>query len=190
MAINVKRCEDDICQVDDTDAGVDPQTTEALDIIKGTPWLNQSRSCHIEENMQPIVEHSSRSSCWTDQMKQQNDDILNNVGELDENEIQQEPVLSPIVPTNDNDIDVTITQIDTERDSDCIQEIVDDTIRRYNLNKKQKVAFEMAIENVIKRYKKEETKQLIAYMVRTAFSKISRNTHETKRSNIFLCQLQ
>ena len=31
---------DDYCPIDETDTGMDLQTTEALDIIKSTPWLN------------------------------------------------------------------------------------------------------------------------------------------------------
>ena len=158
---------DDNWDIDETDTGIDLQTTEALDIIKSTPWLNES-SCYHEakQTMQTVIEHSSRSSCWTDQMKKQNDDILNN-DESAEFENQQEPVsnLTPSITIHDDeDIDISIERVDTQNDCDRIQVIVDDTIRKYSLNKKQRKAFELSIENVIKRYKKEETEQLIAYI--------------------------
>ena len=158
---------DDNCEVDEIDTGIDIQTTEALDIIKSTPWLNQSSCNHkAKQNMQPIIEHSSRSSFWTDEMKKQNEDILND-DESAECENQQEPVFNPtpsIATHDDNDIDISIERVGIQDDSDRVQEIVDDTIRKYSLNKKQQKAFEMSIQNVIKRHKKEETRQLIGYI--------------------------
>jgi hypothetical protein len=88
-----------------------------------------------------------------------------NDDESDECAIQQEPILNPTQSmeiNDDNDNDVTIERHDTQEDH--IQEIVDDTIHKYSLNKKQRTAFEMSIENVIKRHKGEETKQLIGYV--------------------------
>ena len=136
-------------EADDTDSDVDEQTIEALEIIKRTSWLNESRSHHpTGQNMQPIIEHTSRSTVWTNETQRQNDDLLNN-DESDESEIQQEPVLNPAQPMEINDNNITIEQHDTQTDNDDIQEIVDDTICKYSLNKKQRVAFEMSIANVI-----------------------------------------
>ena len=109
-------------------------------------------------NMEPVVEHSSRSSCWTDDMKKQNDDVLND-DELDESVREEEPALNPmefISVHDDTNIDVSIERIDTQEDDNRIQEIVENTILKYILNKKQRKAFEVCIENVIKRHRNEE----------------------------------
>ena len=45
-----------------------------------------------------------------------------------------------------------------------MDEIAANTISKYLLNKKQKIAFESAIKNVIKRDRKEETQQYIGYV--------------------------
>ena len=101
----------DYCPIDETDTGMDLQTTEALDIIKSTPWFNQSSLNTVPGlNMEPVVEHSSRSSCWTDDMKKQNDDVLND-DELDESVSEEEAVLNPmefISVHHDTNIDVSI----------------------------------------------------------------------------------
>ena len=92
---------------------------------------------------------------------------LNNV-EPDECEIPEEPLFTPteFTATHDNDVEISLEQCsnDTQEDCDSLQQIVDDTIRKYKLNTKQKVAFNNAIENVIKRHKEEKTEQFIGYV--------------------------
>ena len=95
-------------------------------------------------------------------MEKQNRDILNNV-EPDECEIPEEPLVTQFTQTQDNHVELHLEQCDNAQE-DLIQNIVDDTIRKYKLNRKQKVAFNSAIENVIKRHKGEETKQFIGYV--------------------------
>ena len=163
--------DDDTNQMNETDTGTDSQTTEALDVIKNTPWLDESVTNHkIRQNIQPVLGTSSRLplvEMWTGDMDRQNQDILNNV-EPDEVEIPN-PLLSQteFTTTTNNDVELSYEPCnDSTQDGQdfFIGNIVDSTIRKYNLNKKQTVAFKSAIENVIKRYKGEKTEQFIGYV--------------------------
>ena len=61
---------------------------------------------------------------------------------------------------NNQDVTFSVEPSD-EKDLD---EIADDIIEEYSLNKKQKVSFRLGISNVIKRERNEETRQIIAYI--------------------------
>ena len=162
-------CDDDTDQLEETDTGLDMGISEALDIIKNTPWLNESISNRRNvQSMQPEFQNSSRPPVinnWEEDLKKQNQDIVDNV-KPDECRIQSETQF--IATFDDNAVDIDFS---TERCSPIIQEETDpiekikyDTIRQFELNRKQKKAFEMAIENVIKRYEKQATEQLIGYI--------------------------
>ena len=158
-------CDENLNQSDETDTGLDDQTIQALEVIQGTDWLTQSIS--YNRSQQPIFENSSQlpsMNAWKDDMENQNQEKLND-DKFDESEILQEPS-SPIQITNaDNDNQVEISvESDTNDDKDSVQEIIDYTIHKFNLNKKQKVAFKTAIKNVVKRHNKEQTEQVIGYV--------------------------
>ena len=100
---------------------------------------------------------------WKNDIDRQNQDILNNV-EPGECDISEEPCLTATQFTATHDTDVELSLEEQENLDTLIESVVDNTIRKYNLNKKQKVAFKSAIENVIKRYKGEEAEQYIGYV--------------------------
>ena len=159
--------EDDINQLNEADDGLDSLTVEALDVIRNTPWLDESVSNHKpRQYMQPVLETSSRLplvEIWTDDMERQNHDIVNNV-EPEEPEISEDPLLCQTeFPTGDNtDIEPSYEQyndnVQDNQDS-LIEDIIDNTIRKYSLNKKQTVAFKSAIGNDIR--EKRQSKLLV-----------------------------
>ena len=142
--------DDDANQLNETDSGIDSQTAHALDVIINTQWLDESVLNHETKrnNMQPVLETSSRLpliEMWTDDMDRQNQNILNNV-EPDETESPEDSLSSEteFTTTNNNDVELSYEACsdDTQDDLDSlIENIVDNTIQKYNLNKKQTVAF-------------------------------------------------
>ena len=138
------------------------QTTSALDIIKSTGWLEESVSNH--QTIQPISENGRPlrlNKQWEKEIEKQNEDRLNNEEQNECETDQRLPTPSESVPIADNcDVEFTIEP----RDDKNLDQIACDVINEYSLNKKQKVAFELAISNVIKRERKEETQQIIGYV--------------------------
>ena len=53
---------------------------------------------------------------------------------------------------------------ESQNSIESIEDIANDVICQYSLNKKQEVAFKMAIKNVVTRHKQEETGQIIGYI--------------------------
>ena len=156
-------CDDDTSQLDEADTGLDSETNDALDIIKNTPWLDESISNHQTDvsDFLPVFHNTCQ---WKDDIKKQNQDKVNDVGP-EESEIQGESPTQFTATHEDNDVDVDFsTERCTDTQPDSIEKIRDDTILEFNLNKKQKKAFELAIDNVIKRHKKEKTDQVIGYV--------------------------
>ena len=153
----------DVDPIDMKETDIDSQTTEALDIIKNTGWLDESIS--NQQNIQPVFDNSCPlppSSRWKTDIKKQNRDKLDDVEPNDECEVEEQ-LLTPRESTEiQNDCDVAFS-IEACDDID-LDEIASDIIRKYSLNKKQKVAFHSAIKNVIKRERKEETEQFIGYV--------------------------
>ena len=162
-------CENDSCDINETDdADLDTEITAALEVIRGsTPWLQESISSHRnEQGKQPL--HGDNSSGlssrrWEDDMKNQNQDKKN---DIESDECEQEPSPTEFVATNDdNDVDFSMEQISTEeQEHDRIRKLREDVISEHTLNKKQQKAFEIATDNIIKRYFKEKTEQLIGYI--------------------------
>ena len=138
------------------------QTTSALDIIKSTGWLEESTSNH--QTIQPISQNQRPlriNKQWEKDIEKQNEDRLNNEEQNECESDQQLPTPSESVHIADNcDVAFSIKP----RDDRNLDQIACDIIKEYSLNKKQKVAFELAISNVIKRERKEETNQLIGYV--------------------------
>ena len=73
--------DDDPMELNETD--IDTQTTDALDIIKNSGWLEESTS--IQQSIQPVFENSSLLpgiNTWTQDIKKQNKDKRNNIEEM------------------------------------------------------------------------------------------------------------
>ena len=81
---------------------------------------------------------------------------------VDDSEETEDIQSIPTLSNADDERDVGFTT-DVSDDVD-LDEIAADIIRRFSLNKKQKYAFEIAIKNVIKRERKEETQQFLGYI--------------------------
>ena len=93
-------------------------------------------------------------------IQKQNLDRRDNIdpNESDDEDQNLNPTLSPI----DENIDVGL-DVDPCDDID-LDEIALEIIQRYSLNRKQRYAFELAIKNVIKRERNEETEQILGYV--------------------------
>ena len=147
------------------DTGLDPLDAAALDVIQKTHWLEESTRDHqlrvsanstFEPHLLPDYD------IWKMDMDQQNLDKINNA-EPDETEGTNEPS-SPLMASNvENDIEISVQQSTVDNDQ-SIEEIAANVIEEYSLNRKQRVAFNMAIKNVVKRHKQEETEQIIGYI--------------------------
>ena len=144
--------------------GLHDQTTSALDVIKDTGWLEQSTSNQQTANPIPVNDNLLRpdKNLIENEIKKQNEDKVN--CNDDENELESEQAIPSATmntpDTNDNEVSFTAEPCD-DKDLD---EIANDISELYSLNKKQKVAFDLAISNVIKRERGETTKQIIGYI--------------------------
>ena len=139
------------------------KTKSALKVIKErTGWLEENMS--NQQSANPINDNLLRpdKNLMENDIKKQNEDKVN--GNDDENDLESEQAIpSATMNTPDtNDNDVTLST-ETCEDKD-LEEIADDISEKYSLNKKQKVAFDLAIHNVIKRERGETTKQVIGYI--------------------------
>ena len=166
------QCDADPSQLDESDAiGLDPQTTEALEVIQNTSWLDESVSSHqsrpsVELLFDQEFDRFQQSVNWKNDMEKQNQDKVDNP-EADQSDNEEEPsgIEIPAVNGNDDaDVDFSMEPVDVEQEYDSIIGLRDDIIRERTLNKKQQIAFEVATANVIKRHFKEETEQLISYV--------------------------
>ena len=163
-AVDIELDDLDVDPIELNETDIDSQTTEALDIIKNTGWLDESTS--NMQNTQPVVDNTGllpQSTTWDKEIKKQNQDKLDNVEADDRDDEVEERVFTPTECTDtEDDCDVAFS-IEPCDDID-FDEIAAGIIRKYSLNTKQKVAFQTAITNVIKRERKEETQQIIAYV--------------------------
>ena len=155
--------DDDEEPIESIQVDMHEKTTEALDIIRNsTDWLQESTSeqptmlpAFISDNQLPPAR------VWKNEIKKQNADKRNNEDTIEDQVEQRIPSVGQLMTTfNDQDVAFTVQPSD-EKDLD---EIADDIITEYSLNRKQKFAFKLAIRNVIKRERKEETRQIIAYI--------------------------
>ena len=140
---------------------IDSQTTQAVDIVKEAGWLEESTSA--QPIMHPTFDatHSIPNlNKWKKDIKEQNRNKLDNV-EPEEND-DEDLLFNPTQLTAQDDREVGLTT-DVADDID-LDDIAAEIILRFSLNRKQKYAFEMAIKNVIKRERKEETQQFIGYI--------------------------
>ena len=139
-------------------------TTTALETIKiKTSWLNESVTNHrtINNSLPEYGRPLQTNRNWKLEIKRQNEAKLNNE---EENEIEtvQLPIPSESVPAeNDNNVGFLVETCDDKN----LDDIAEDIAEKFSLNKKQKVAFKLSIENVIKRERNEPTEQLLAYVV-------------------------
>jgi hypothetical protein len=162
--------DDDITQLNATDDGVSFETTDALNIIQNTtPWVNEAVTNHqTVQSVQPELQTDCSSTLiktWENDLEKQNSDKTNDEDDDDlvnQNDPSTTPVLIHELP-DDNTVDVTL-QASTETDDDSYEEIAENIIEKFQLNKKQKVAFRTAVKNVIKRRNGEQTEQIIGYV--------------------------
>ena len=164
---------EDITQLEEADdTSLDSRTTEALQIIRNTPWLDESISNHrIEGRGQPLFDRGSvsllpPSETWKADIEKQNKDKLDNT-DVCESEIEDNPSLTQfsVLDGNENaDVDFTIAAVDVEQEHERIKRIGEEIVSEKTLNKKQEKGFEIATNNIIKRHFKEKTEQLIAYI--------------------------
>ena len=166
-------CGDDPDQSNINDEpGLDSETVEAIKVIETTPWLKESISNNQnEDDLQSVLENSTHLpsfKTWEADMSQQNQDKLDNP----ESEPNDDQNPGDFITTNGNcNVEVTFSMIeqptaaDIENERNRINVIREDISRQYTLNRKQKIAFEMATENVMKRHLKEKNiEQLKAYV--------------------------
>ena len=165
--IDISDCEDDNCN-ETVDTGVDPQTADALNVIKNTPWLEESTSNHITAQYEGNEFKSSlnHSEEWKDNMKKQNQEKMDSMEEIEEQDY--DPV-EGLASLSDNNIDIDFSMEEVivpsaQEELERIKRIRDDIGTKCTLNKKQIKAYEIATDNVIKRYVKEKTEQLIGYV--------------------------
>ena len=164
---------DDLLQVSDDEMDtdvidvnvddIDPQTTEALDIIRNTGWLEESTTNipRTHSTFDPNVLPPSNK--WKKDIAKQNQDKLNNNESDDDDELEDDDMHQR--EFNDEALDTPDVGLTVEPIDDLdYDEIAANIIQRYSLNRKQKVAFETSIKNVIKRKRNEETQQLIGYV--------------------------
>ena len=117
-----------------------------------------------QQSANPINDNLLRpdKNLMENDIKKQNEDKVN--CNDDENELESEQAIPSATmntpDTNDNEVSFTAEPCD-DKDLD---EIANDISEQYSLNKKQKVAFDLAINNVIKRERGETTKQIIGYI--------------------------
>ena len=140
---------------------IDSVTLEAVEIVKLSGWLDESTSTQPDPKPTFDATHPIPGiNQWKKDIRQQNRDILNGVEPEEDND---EDLLfnSTQLPVQD-DRDVGFTT-DVADDID-LDDIAAEIITRFSLNRKQKYAFEMAIKNVIKRERNEETQQFIGYI--------------------------
>ena len=160
--------DEDTNTLDNADEDIDPRTIEALDVIEKTHWLEESiRNHQSQQSVQSELENIDllpAFNIWKMDLNQQNLDKVNNI-ERDDSELTQEPT-SPLLATYDENVEVSVQEsaVDTTNTIQSIEDVIVDVITEYNLNKKQKVAFEMAVKNVVKNYRNQETEQIIGYV--------------------------
>ena len=163
--------EDDFLSDDDQsneteDSGLDVQTTEALEVIRTTPWLDESISSHQSEpsRRQEIDESIlPPSKSWENDMKEQNQYKIDHPESEDEEDLEdleedQQGFWNEASGDADTEFTAETVQIDD------IRALRDNIATDYTLNRKQKMAFEIATDNIIKGYFKESTDQLIGYV--------------------------
>ena len=165
--------DDDDCDdipVDESDDNVlDPETSEALEVIKTTPWLDESiANYQRHDSMQPLFENRDllpHFETWKEDMDKQNKEKLDNF-EPDEEETTPTEFLAT-GSDEEADVDFSIEQAsmeDLEKERNRIKMLKEDIISNKTLTEKQQQVFEMATDNIIKRHFKETTQQLIAYI--------------------------
>ena len=153
----------DAIEVNDDE--IDAQTTEAIDIIRNTGWLEESTRNIPSMQTSATDNILPPSRRWEKDIKKQNQERLDN-DESDDDD--NDDTVQDDLPTREYDdgvqdapdVGLTVEPID-DIDYDVIAA---DIIQRYSLNRKQKVAFETSIRNVIKRKRNEETQQFIGYV--------------------------
>ena len=142
---------------------LDAQTNSALDTIRSTGWLQESASTH--QTTGPIFTNDCPlppSKIWVDHLDKQKEDMLNDIQGNDNAEIEDHiPTPEELLAMHsDNSVSYSVETCNDRDPSDIATEIMD----RYQLNRKQRVAFKTAVTNVIKRENNEQTDQIIAYI--------------------------
>jgi hypothetical protein len=114
--------------------------------------------------MQPVFNTETPlppARVWKNDIKKQKADKRNNEDSV-ENEVEQNiPTLAQLMTTGNNQDVLLSVEPSDEKDLD---EIADDIIMEFSLNKKQKFAFKLLISNVIIRERNEETQQILSYI--------------------------
>ena len=103
---------------------------------------------------------------WKADLEKQNQDKKDNPDE-EEYETDDDTTITEMAAIDQNDdadIDFSTAIINVEQEQERIQRLSDDVISKSTLNRKQQKAFEISTENIIKRYLKEDTEQLIGYI--------------------------
>ena len=171
----IDEIEDDDCQEDpnqsdhddDDDTGLDSETVEAIKVIESTPWLDESISNRQNEHDLLAANGSNLPSfkTWEKDMNRQNQDILDNP----ENENNDDSAPVEHMANSNERTNVTFSMeiaspAEIAQERDRVQRLREEICDEYTLNKKQKKAYEIATENVIKRHFNDETEQLKGYV--------------------------
>ena len=166
-------CDDESNRSGEADEGLDERTTTALDVIRGTSWLEESIRDGPSQSTEVPAFVADRSlpplEVWEREIERQKKDALNAAEPQPECEVAEEPVVTTadFADTRENDVEFSVERSSddgTRVDSDSVERIVENTIAKYSLNREQKIAFESAIENVVKRHRGEQTEQFLAFV--------------------------
>ena len=150
----------DLESIDTTEKGVDTLTTDALEVIqKKTQWLQESvddQNHQMSNDRRPTQPNIN----WINELERQSNALLDNDNE-DECVTDSIPIPNISVGTSTGaNIGVSIQVVGCK----SLNDIADDIINEYSLNAKQKMAFNLSIENVKRREQNLETQQTLAYV--------------------------
>jgi len=150
---------------------IDTLTSQALDIIKSSGCMDRSQEIHHSFNgtkSHQIPSTFFQQRKWQMDIQSQGDQILQSM-------LRSSDTIEPLL-TNTNTENEAFPFSTSRPEHDgiyCVTELTDELdidnissgiISRFSLNQKQKIAFELAVQNVIKREKKEEVRHLMAYV--------------------------
>ena len=151
--------------------GINILTSQALDIIKSSGCLDRSQEIRYPFN--GTKSHQIPSTFF--QQRKWQMDILSQGDEILQSMFRSSDTIEPLLTnTNTENEAFPFSTGRPEHDGiHCVTELADELdidnissgiISRFSLNKKQKIAYELAVQNVIKREKKEKVRHLMAYV--------------------------
>ncbi|XP_066924965.1 uncharacterized protein [Clytia hemisphaerica] len=138
---------------------IDLNTSQALNIIESSGWISQSKSSQeLCLNMGSIAS-TSQQLHWKNEMKSQSQQELEFMFSNTEESVECET--SNVNRTRENAILFNTTEGHENSD---LETVIDNIVSEFSLNPKQETAFKLATSNIVKRIRKEDTQQIMAYV--------------------------